>query len=145
MTDSVLCRLFLCKNPKCGKPMRLPLDTLSQLIVDPEDPSKDALSIAVLCHRCSQIGTYSLAANSSDRFGADRLVSRDQAEDMSPSVWLKCAVETCTPRTPLTVTLTPASDRAEGYIGRELTSLTMEWHKLFCANGHPIPYPQPSL
>lgn len=121
--------------------MRLPLDTLSRLIVDPEDPSKDVLSIAVLCHRCCQIETYSLAANSSDQFGADRLVERDQAEDMSPTVWLKCAVETCKPRTPLTVALTPASIRESGSIGSEL-NLKMEWSGLLCANGHPIPYPQ---
>ena len=140
MDDQTRCRHFLCK--KCGKLMRLPLDTLSRLIVDPTNPSKDILSIAVLCNRCSQIRTYSLAANSSDQFGEDRLVERDQAEDLSPSVWLKCAVGTCTPRTPLTLALTPASDRAEGYIGRELTSLTLEWNDLFCANGHPIPYPQ---
>jgi hypothetical protein len=107
------------------------------------DPSKNVLSIAILCHRCSQIRTYSLLANSSDRFGEDRLVERDQAEDLVPPQWLQCAEVTCKSRTPLTVTLTPASDRAEGYIGRELNSLTMEWDNLFCASGHPVRYPQP--
>jgi hypothetical protein len=83
--------------------MRLPFDRLSRLTVDPMDPSKDVLLIAVLCHRRSQIKTYSLAANSSDCVGEDRLEERDQIEDLSPPVWLKCDLETCTSGTPLAV------------------------------------------
>ena len=142
LNETTHCRCFRCKNPKCGKPMRLPLDTLSRLIVDPEDPSQGVPLIAVLCHQCSQIETYSLQANSSDRFGEDHLVERDQAEDISRPVWLQCDDETCKSHTPLTVTLIPASVREWKGMGGELTALKMEWSGLFCANGHSIPFPQ---
>jgi len=139
MTEPTLCRLFFCKNERCGKPMLLPLDKLLQLIVDPADPSIRASAIAAICHWCRQIKKYSLDPNSSDRSGEDRLVPLDQTEAMNRLAWLKCGEESCTSRLPLIET-SIASTVPELHAAN---IRDLEWTDLTCPNLHPIPYPQP--
>ena len=141
MAEAIPCRLFLCKNPECSALMMLPVDRLLQLIVDPTDPSKDSSVIAVLCHRCSQIKTYSVLLDSSDRAGEDRLVRPDHSEGMNLLTWLKCEEESCTDRVPLIETWSNATTlELQGKI-REANAQKIEWTHMTCPNGHPIPYP----
>ena len=122
--------------------MQLPLDTLLQLIADPADPSKDVLAIAVLCHRCSQIETYSLAADSSDRAAEDRLVGLDRTEGMNLLKWLQCDEATCQSHIPLIETWSNAIPHEEQGSIRLANLKEFGWTGLFCPNGHPVPFPQ---
>jgi len=144
MSNSVLCRVFRCKNPACEMLMLLPLDKLLRLSVHPADPSTCAPAVVLLCHRCKQITTYSAQGDSSDRFGVDQTVSQDRTEAMDRLAWLRCEEETCEIRLPLietwsqATTVEPQADQREA----NAVGLRTGWTDLFCPNRHPIPFPQ---
>jgi hypothetical protein len=141
MDDAVLCRVFQCKNPQCETLMQLPLDKLLRLTVDPTAPSTRSSAIAPICPQCTQIYTYSLLPNSSDRYSEDRLVSRDRAEEMDRLPLLECVVETCKTRLPLIAVWTPTTTIEQ----REANIQKINWSELqslTCPNGHQIRYPQ---
>jgi hypothetical protein len=144
MTDSILCRCLACKNPKCRVELWLPVDALLRLPPDPADPSKNAPAIALLCHYCTKINRYSLAADSSDRAGEDRLVSPDQSEDLGFLGLLKCEEESCKSPLPLVETWSHAKSAKGQYAQRAANKQNLGWENLTCANGHPVLYPQPS-
>jgi hypothetical protein len=144
MSDSVLCRVFHCKNPKCEMLMLLQLDKLLQLSMHPAAPSTCAPAVVLLCHRCKQIKTYSVQEDSSEQFGEDHWVSQDRTEAMDRLTWLRCEEETCGIRLPLVETWNQAST-AEFQAGqREANAKRLNdgWTDLFCPEGHRIPFPQ---
>jgi hypothetical protein len=139
MTDGIPCRLLFCKGPECGRPIKLPTGRLLQLIVDPVDPSTHASEIALLCLHCMTIKRYSFAPESPDQCGMDHLVSLDRISGMSQPTWLKCDEVSCKALLPLISVWNPAT------IPEPLISNDKDpypWNDLFCANGHPILYPQ---
>jgi hypothetical protein len=139
MSDATPCRLLFCKNPGCGRPMKLPIGKLLQLIVDPADPSIHASAIALLCHQCMTIKRYSLEPNSPDQCGEDHLVELDRISGMSHAIWLKCDEKTCKARLPLIfVSIPSTNDELLKFDGKD----TYPWEDLTCPNGHPVPFPQ---
>jgi hypothetical protein len=144
MTDAILCRCFACKNPKCRVELWLPVDTLLRLVLDPADPSKDAVAIAILCHYCTQIRKYSLLSGSSDRVGEDRLVSPDRTEDVGFLDLLRCEEVSCKFPLLLVETWSHAKSAAGQHAVRAANKQNLRWENLTCPNEHPIPFPQPS-
>ena len=138
MADSVVCHLLFCKNPECGRPMKLPTETLLPLLVDPEDPSIRASAIAVLCHHCMKIESYSLRPDSPD-WCAAHLVALDRISGVGRTTWLRCEEGSCKARLPLVSVWSPAI----AYTPPETSAeKAFPWHDLKCPNGHAIPFPQ---
>lgn len=141
MNETTLCQHLHCKNLRCKTLMRLPLDKLSQLTIDPADPTTHASAIALICPHCTQIYTYSLQSDSTDRACEDLLVSRERAEGMNLLKLLECEEGTCQTCLPLIDVWSPTATIEQ----REVNSKRVNWNELqslTCPNGHPIPYPQ---
>jgi hypothetical protein len=146
MPDTILCRFFLCRNPECGKPLRLPLETLLWLTANPADPSIRASAIAVLCHHCTRINSYSLLQNSSDRVDADQFVSPDRSAGINLLKWLRCDEETCKSRLPLIETWSQVTTHVRQMELLEENMKKVNWDELStltCPEVHQIPFPQP--
>jgi hypothetical protein len=144
MDGPILRRVFQCKNQKCGTLLRLPLDRLSQLSMHPATPSICASAVALLCHRCKQIRTYSLEASSSDHVGEDRRVSLAQTEGLDRLVWLTCEEETCEIHLPLLETWNQITtpERIAKQHEANAEALKKGWTDLLCPKGHPVLFPQ---
>jgi hypothetical protein len=143
MSETTSCRTFLCKN--CKWPLTFPWDRLLQEAAHKAGPDA-AREVVIKCYRCAYLRTYSLDAKSTDRYGEDRELLRDGCDMPSRLLrgpGLKCEEwESCDSRPPFLEAIPAhlsgdldwrAANAGKGWIAEGLT----------CANGHPIPIPQP--